>query len=66
VNDSIGDKNLLIRMVTKQLIRMVTKQTLVIIDAYKLPTLNKTVSNNLLSRITPYVGDITGDNQCVL
>ena len=58
VNDSIGDKNLFIRMVTKQ--------TLVIIDAYHVSKLNKTVSNNLLSRLTPYVGDITGDNQCEL
>jgi hypothetical protein len=45
---------------------MLTKQTLVIIDAYHVPTLNKTVSNNLLSRKTPYVDEITGDDKCEL
>jgi hypothetical protein len=45
---------------------MVTKQTLVIIDAYHIPTLNKTVSNILLSRLTVYVDEITGDDHCEL
>jgi hypothetical protein len=47
-------------------IRMVKKKTLVIIDAYHIPTFNKTVSNILLSRLILYVDEITGDDQCEL
>jgi hypothetical protein len=31
-----------------------------------LPTTNKTLSNILLSRLIPYVDEITGDHQCGL
>lgn len=47
-------------------IRMETKQTSIIIDAHHVPNLNKTVSDSLLSRITPYVDGITGDDHCEL
>jgi hypothetical protein len=45
---------------------METKQTSIIIDAHHVPNLNKTVSDSLLSRITPYVDGITGDDHCEL
>jgi hypothetical protein len=44
-------------------IRREIKQIVVIIAAV-LPTMYKILSNILLSRLTPYIEDITGDHQC--
>ena len=71
---------LFIRMVTKQTLVIIALHIMyqhcsnyyisctntVVIITYHAPTLNKTISCNLLSRITPYVDEITGDNQCEL
>ena len=48
-------------------IRREIKQTVVIIGAYHLSlllTTYKILSNILLSRLTPYAGEIIGDHQC--
>ena len=47
-------------------IRKVTKQTVVIIEAHHFCQLRKKkkLSNNLLSRLTPYAEEIIGDHQC--
>jgi hypothetical protein len=46
-------------------IRRAIKRTAVIIGHIILPTTYKILHNILLSRLTPYVGEIIGDHQCV-
>ena len=49
------------------LIRRMKKQTVVIMEAYYFCQLHtQFFSNNLLSRLTLYAGEITGDHQCQL